>query len=164
MMIGIPLHRRLWRIRNRDAASGGPRQIQIQQGEVGRPPGIVRIDALDIAKRRLAVLHDNQFHVRSPCFSRARRTRNTSPGLSSASRIVIGELIISDFRPLQREEERGTLAGLRFDPNAPTGTLDDLLAKSKPDPRAFKGGPVQPFEDPEDLRADTRARCRSRYR
>jgi hypothetical protein len=60
--------------------------------------------------------------------------------------------MISDFRSLERKKECGTLTGLRFGPNASARAFDNLLAKSEPDPRAFKSGPVQPLEYAKDLR------------
>ena len=59
--------------------------------------------------------------------------------------------MIPGFRSLKRKEKCRAPARLRFGPDAPTGALHDLLAKSEPDSGTLERGPVEPFEDSEDL-------------
>src|SRR5579871_2998363 len=76
------------------------------------------------------------------------RTSSTSPGLSSARKMRRG---LVTRRPRQRYEKRRSGAGLRFRPDPPPISLDNMLANCQPEPRPWiLFVPMQALEKPEN--------------
>src|SRR5713226_3725348 len=97
-----------------------------------------------------------------PAFWKARRTRSTSSGLSSTSRIVLPFLIMGLLRRGKFDPKPAALAWPRLHARATTHPLHTLAHDGQPDARPrVRLGAVQALEDTEDalvmLRGNTYA-------